>query len=314
MPIIFSTLLSIVLVGIIVFFIYTKRWNIIYPLKEHTLVIDNVRRKFLYHLPKKLKARPKLIIAFHGTGMTASLMQVFTGHEFDLLANKSEDTIIVYPQGYKKNWNDCRKQAPYPAKTLNINDVEFTKQLISYFITKYKIDQSAVYAIGLSNGGQMVFKLAKETPHLFKGFAAISANLPVIENDSCKNMNEPVSMFYMSGTNDPISPYNGGEIHLQGKSFGSVLSSPDTLQYWLGVSGCINSRKRITNYPDQGSESAVQYDYISDITGKKIRFVKVINGGHTLPTKNFRITFKMSGAMNKDIDAPKMIWDFFMDL
>ncbi len=105
------------------------------------------------------------------------MMQIFTGHEFDLAADKNQNAIIAYPQWYKGNWNDCRKLAPYPAKQLNLDDVGFTEQIISYFKTNYEIDANEIYSVGYSNGGQMVMKLANLKPEWFKGFDIISANI-----------------------------------------------------------------------------------------------------------------------------------------
>ncbi len=90
--------------------------------------------------------------------MKAFLMQIFTGHEFDLLADANQNTIIVYPQDYKNNWNDCRKEASYPAKRLNVDDVAFTRKIIPFFKKNYNINKTDIFAVGFSNGGQMVLK------------------------------------------------------------------------------------------------------------------------------------------------------------
>lgn len=130
-------LIVIVLVAVLLsgLLIYTYRWNLVHPLKKETIMIDGLERKFVYHVPAKLKPHPKLIIAYHGTAMPANLMQIFTGHEFDLLADEEQNAIIVYPQGYKNNWNDCRINAPFPAKQLNLDDVGFTGKIINFFLS-----------------------------------------------------------------------------------------------------------------------------------------------------------------------------------
>ncbi len=298
-------------------FIYTYRWNIVNPNKSGSLNIDNLQRTFVYHVPKKLNNKPKLIIAYHGSKMKAFIMQIFTGHEFDELADMDENTIIVYPQGYKNNWNDCRKQAPFPAKQSNVDDVKFTEQIISFFKKEYQIDTTHIFAVGFSNGGQMVMKLAKQKPEWFKGFAVISANLPTENNNDCIDTKKPVSLLLMNGTNDPINPYEGGEVILDRQSFGSVISTEQNLQHWLNVSNCDLLEKGITQFPQNKAENnitAIQKTYLSSTTNKQISFIKVINGGHTIPNRNFRVPIKKMGEMNKDIDGPKLIWDFLMAL
>lgn len=310
-------ILSILAIFIISLFIYIYRWNIVNPNKSGFVIIDNLQRTFVYHVPKKLNNKPKLIIVYHGSKMKAFVMQIFTGHEFDELADLDENTIIVYPQGYKNNWNDCRKQAPFPAKQLNVDDVRFTEQIISFFKKEYQIDTAHIFAVGFSNGGQMTMKLAKQKPEWFKGFAVISANLPTESNNECIDSKKPVSLLLMNGTNDPISPYEGGEVTLDGQSFGSVLSTEQNLQHWLNVSDCDLLEKVTTQFPQNKTGdniTAIQKKYLSPGNNKEISFIKVINGGHTIPNRNFRIPIKKMGEMNKDIDGPKVIWDFLMAL
>jgi len=295
--------------------IYIYRWNILHPNKSASVRIDNLERTFIYHVPQKLKQNPKLLIAYHGSKMKAVMMQIFTGHEFDLFADADENTIVVYPQGYKNNWNDSRKEAPFPAKKLNVDDIRFTEEIIYYFEEKYHIDTKHIFAAGFSNGGQMVMKLANHKPDLFKGFAVISANFPTPDNCDSKIIQSPVSILLMNGMKDPINPYNGGEVKLGGQSFGTVLSTENNINRYLKAADCDTSTFATKDFKDKaGRITAIQQDYYSGSTGKKISFVKIMDGGHTIPNLNFRIPIKVMGNMNKQVDGPKLIWDFFMSL
>lgn len=243
-------ILSILAIIIVSLLLYTYRWNIISPNKSGSFIrANNLERTFVYHVPKKLNNSPKLMIVYHGSKLKAFMMQIFTGHEFDELADIDENIIIVYPQGYKNNWNDCRKQSPYPAKQLNVDDVKFTEQIISFFKKEYQIDTTNVFAVGYSNGGQMVMKLAMQKPEWFKGFAVISANLPAESNNDCIDTKKPVSLLLMNGTADPINPYEGGEVMLDGQSLGSVVSTEQNVQHWLTVSECESREKTTINFP-----------------------------------------------------------------
>lgn len=298
-------------------FLYLYRWNLIHPLKKGTLKVDHLDRDFLYHLPHQLTGRPRLILAYHGTGIKANVMQIFTGHELDLLADKEKNTIIIYPQGYKNSWNDCCKNVPYETKKLNLDDVGFTRKIIDLFAEKYNADLSEVYAIGFSNGGQMVSKLAKLKPEWFKGFAVISANLPDADNTDCGDTLQPVSLMLINGMEDPIIPFNGGKVTLDGKDFGTVMSSEQTIAHWLSAgnfSGPPMERKFFALKKDQEVVTAVKQDFYSSSANKRISYIRVKDGGHTIPNKNFRIPIKKMGNMNKEVDAPQLIWDFFAEL
>ncbi len=296
--------------------VYVYRWNIVHPLKTGELEIDGMERTFVYHVPSGLKPKSRLIIAYHGTAMTGRMMQIMTGHEFDEFADRDQNAIIVYPQGYKNNWNDCRKSALFPAKQMNLDDVGFTGQIIKYFIEHYNIDTTQVYAVGYSNGGAMVMKLAAEQPGWFKGFAVISSNLPVETNNACYDANKPVSLLYMRGMQDPIIPYGGGEVvFIDGRHFGAVQSTQQTLQHWLNVSRCDTLPFSTLQYANNaGAVTATQENYYSSTTNKRVVFIKVLDGGHTIPNRNFRIPIKEIGNMNQELDAPQIIWDFFVNL
>ncbi|MDR3681659.1 MAG: prolyl oligopeptidase family serine peptidase [Flavipsychrobacter sp.] len=288
----------------------------LHPLSGGEFEINGIERTFVYHVPRDLKPKSRLIIAYHGTAMTARMMQIMTGHEFDEFADRDQNAIIVYPQGYKNNWNDCRKTAPFPAKQLNLDDVGFTGQIIKYFIERYNIDTTQIYAVGYSNGGAMVMKLAAEQPGWFKGVAVISANMPVETNNACYDTRHPISLLYIRGMQDPIIPYDGGEVVvIDGRHFGAVQSTQQTLQHWLDVNRCDTLPFSTLTYGNHdGAVTAMQENYYSSITHKRVAFIKVLDGGHTIPNRNFRITTKKIGKMNEELDAPQIIWDFFVNL
>lgn len=310
------TMIPLLLCSVAGLWFYTYRWNLFNPLKREIIVVDRLQRAFLYHVPKNLGPQPRLIIAYHGTGMNANLMQIFTGHEFDLLADSEKNTIIVYPQGYKNNWNDCRIDADFPAKKLNVNDVDFTCRIISFFSKKYHINEHKVYAAGFSNGGQMVNKLARTIPERFKGFAVISANIPDKSNDACTAADRPISIIIFSGMSDPIVPYHGGPVKMGRKDLGLVQSSEQTLHYWLGLGAFERCSTMGRTGPTQTENGLLskRTDYHSKADGRFVSFIAMSDGGHTIPNRNFRIPIKVMGNMNREIDAPKLIWDFFAAL
>jgi polyhydroxybutyrate depolymerase len=62
--------------------------------------------------------------------------------------------VVVYPDGYKHNWNDCHSKATFPAHTENIDDMGFVKGLIAREVALRQIDEKHVYVLGYSNGGE----------------------------------------------------------------------------------------------------------------------------------------------------------------
>ena len=90
-----------------------------------TVTVGSLEREFVYYIPKALKNHPKLVFVLHGATMTANQMAEITGYQFNKLADLKKDMIIVYPQGYKKYWNGCRKRATHQAKRADVDDIGF---------------------------------------------------------------------------------------------------------------------------------------------------------------------------------------------
>jgi polyhydroxybutyrate depolymerase len=273
---------------------------------------------FLFYVPKHVSQTPKLVFVVHGSGMEAKGMQMLTGSQFDKLADEKRDLVIVYPQGYGRYWNDCRKADTFETSKLNVDDIAFFESMIKYFKENYNIDETNVFATGYSNGAQMCFKLAKERPAVFKGFAAVAANLPVKTNDDCISAHQPVSMLIMNGTADRINPYNGGTVKAgDGKERGEVMSTDQTVQYWLGLDNCDTTSVKEYDFPDinkSDKSTVVEYTYDAVQSGKKVVLIKVINGGHVFMNAGFHWWPRVLGNVNKDISGPQIIMQFFRSL
>ena len=141
-------------------------------IKNEQLLHDNYLRTWLTYLPKnysEAKTYP-LIIALHGGGGTAKQLLSSTKKRFNTLADK-EGFIVVYPQGVKKSWNDNNKRDQNGfARKKNINDVGFISEMIATLKSNYSINDSAIFACGISNGGLMSQTLAMELPHKIKSY------------------------------------------------------------------------------------------------------------------------------------------------
>ncbi len=289
-----------------------------YSTKADSLEIDGIFRSYLYHIPKEVSANPKIILVLHGSTMTAIQMVGLTGFEFNILADSLKDVIIVYPQGYEKYWNDCRKSATYKTNTLDLNEMNFFKGIISKLERDSKIKHKSVFVVGYSNGGQMVYKLAKENPNFFKGFAVISANLPVASNNDCLSSNKAVSILIANGTADPVNPFNGGDVVVgDGKKRGEVIPTFNSVQYWkdlLEDDEIIETQKELPDVVKEDNSTVVVYSYKSKNSKKKVELVKIINGGHIIPNPKFNHWPEPLGNVNRDINLPKLITNFFLSI
>ena len=289
-----------------------------YNIEVDSVKIGNIFRSYKAFIPNDVVTQPKLVFVLHGSTMTTDRMIKVTGNEFNSDHNPSKSRIVVYPQGFENYWNDCRKSATYSTNILNIKEVDFFKTLIAGFEKNYNVDKNEIYVVGWSNGGHMVYKLAKENPSLFKGFAVVNANLPVESNNDCFSKKEPVSILIANGTADSINPYDGGKIVFgDGKNRGSVISTMETIDYWKNVADCkafIETKREVPDLDKSDSSTVTIYDYLCEKNKKKIELIEITNGGHHIPNPNFNEWAEYLGNLNRDINLPLLILEFFDSL
>ncbi|MFC5085829.1 alpha/beta hydrolase family esterase [Microvirga arabica] len=196
--------------------------------ERRTVQVGDRERTYLAYVPANLPPGSPLVIVLHGSAMDGATMRRWTGYEFDRLADR-DGFVVLYPDGYKKNWNDCRRDATYPARLENVDDIGFIRVLIERFVSEKGVDPRKVFAFGYSSGGQMAHRLAIETPDMVAAVATAGANIPAPDNSLCPLEGRTARVMLVSGTDDPIVPFHGGEVSLFGlASRGMALSAMET--------------------------------------------------------------------------------------
>ncbi|MFI8378341.1 alpha/beta hydrolase family esterase [Leeuwenhoekiella sp. NPDC079379] len=281
---------------------------------KDSIEIDQNERTFSYFIPNNITENPKLIFVLHGSNGSGDAIMRYTENWFNKLSQERKNAIIVYPDGYKQHWNECRKEANFDANVLDIDDIAFFKEMIAFFNYKYAVKKSGVFVAGHSNGGHMVYKLAKELPEFFAKYAAVSASLPVDTNNDCINSSAPVSIMILNGTGDSINPYEGGEVNVEdGNKRGEVMSTRKTIEYWANLAGLDFPTTATSIFPDLDKEDGATAVLFKATTSKyDIQLVEVKNGGHLLsvPTEAELPTFL--GNNIQDINMAQLIYDFFI--
>ncbi|WP_034256617.1 alpha/beta hydrolase family esterase [Adhaeribacter aquaticus] len=267
---------------------------------QAAIISDSVKigthyRAFHFNQPSQAKSGASLIFVLHGSGGTGMSMM----DKAVKLEQKSatENILLVYPDGYKKYWNECRRTAQSIANKENIDENAFFAAMITYFQDKYQINKKQVFAIGTSGGGHMTYKLALTMPQEFRAITAIIANLPTPDNLDCGEANIPVPVMIINGTNDEINPYMGGVVIANNVNFGEVRSTENTLQYWAKLAGYTGNPIK-SNLPDKDlgdGKTIEQYTYKKK-GSPEVTLLKVNGGKHDYPN---------------DIDVYEEAWSFF---
>lgn len=261
--------------------------------------------------PANLPPGAPLVIVLHGSAMDGAMMRRWTGYEFDQLADR-KGFVALYPDGYKRNWNDCRRNTTFPAKTLNIDDMGFIRALIARFEARDGIDPAKVYALGYSNGGHMAFRLAMEEPILVAAVAAVGANLPTPDASSCPQQGRSARVMLVNGTDDPINPFGGGKVALFGfTSRGAAMSSRATAEEFARRNG-VTTPPIATQLPHRDPADPTSVDRLMWPKDDKpfVALYTVHGGGHVVPQSRFRFP-RLLGRTNADLDTPAEAMEFF---
>lgn len=247
-----------------------------------SLFIEGHNRTFHFVQPINSSSNKSLVFVLHGSG--GSGLQIMSGAKKLAAIAETENILLVYPDGFEHFWNECRKASTATANKENINEEKFFDSMIQYFLKNYGINQHQVFAIGTSGGGHMAYKLALTMPNKIKAITAIIANLPDAKNMDCLASGIAVPVMIINGTNDPVNPYNGGEVKIPGTILGTVLSTDETFHYWAGLAGYTGdpTKELLADTDPNDGKTIESYRYQQ--TGKpEIALLKVIGGKHDYP-------------------------------
>lgn len=272
------------------------------------LDVDGVSRTYYLHLPPDYESAVSLplVLAFHGGGGKATMM-----HRVSKLTATSDihSFIVVYPDGLEKHWGDQRSMTGFDRK----GDLTFIRILLDELERNYKIDPKRVYSTGISNGGFFSQDLAIAYPERIAAVASIAAtvSVPVFNKVTPP---QPVPILFMLGVQDPIVPYNGGEIRLGSERRGAAVSAMDSVDYWCKANRCTKNEKAVhINETENESDgtSVTRQRFYGESRKNEVVLVKIEGGGHTWPSGWQYLGESFIGKTSRAISANEMIWSFF---
>lgn len=264
---------------------------------------DGSRRKYLIYVPSTYtgnKAVP-LLLVFHGGGSNAETTIKYT--RLNSFAEK-KGFIAVYPEGTGRfgfnTWNAgicCGK-----AKSKNVDDVGFVREVLNRVERSYNIDKGHVYATGISNGAMMTYTLSCEMSDRLAAIAPISGTL-MTRGLQCRP-SKPVPVIHFHGTADQNVPIAGGRGE-DSKQPVAHTSLERTMEIMRGIRGC-NPQATTRRVGD-----TTIYRYECQHGGPVV--VNIIDGGgHNWPGVPLLSRMKRKGQYtSQSINANEEMWSFF---
>lgn len=309
------SLIGVLIAGLYGYYLYTPapaQPTLSATLQLGRITVGERQRDYAYYIPAQRPAKAPLLFVLHGSLQTIDDIRRYSAYEFERLADEY-GFIVVYPQGFERNWNDCRRAADYPARAQNIDDKGLIAALIQRFASDHDADARRAFLTGYSNGGQLGLRIALEQPQLLAGVAAFAANLPTDANLDCSPSGHPVPVLLMNGTRDPINPYQGGVVTLFGVgNRGTVRSAVESASYFAELAGYPRDAglsSTIWQNPDDAAQRAQLVQW-QGAGRPEVALYSLIGGGHLLPQAGFRAP-RLLGPTLSGFDGPRVIWDFF---
>jgi polyhydroxybutyrate depolymerase len=266
------------------------------------LQVQGRARHYSLHIPRLTRDKPAAVIVLHGALSNAWSV----GFDSDMSGYADRQGFIVaYPCGTGLGprqllfWN--AGACCGPAKSNQVDDVAFVRELIELLKTKYNADPDRIYVAGASNGGMMAYRLAVE---LSDQIAAIGSV------DGCmfpqtKVPTTPVSVIEFHGTADPVIPYKGGTGTWFVYKVRSVPPAAETMAYWVAHNHC-----KTTPVKEEEADGVTRETYDDGDGGSAVALVTIKGVGHTWPGGRgaFLRGDKEAGKVKATAEMLKFFW------
>lgn len=232
-----------------------------------------------------------LVLVYHGYLEDAARIEASTG--MSPIAAQ-HNLFVVYPQGLGNSFNAGPKCCGTGSSS-QVNDVQFTADLLDQLESTLCIDPKRIYATGFSNGGMFASRLGCEMSGRIAAIAPVSGP---IATSSCKP-SRPMPVMEFHGTSDIVVPYGGNGL-------GGAMSVPDAISLWKSNNGCTDASP--ATIFQNGDTTCTAYQSCN--AGADVALCKIDGGGHqwpggTDPTAGI-------GKQTQAIDAGSAMIDFFL--
>lgn len=284
---------------------------------QFTLELGGFQRHYSVYVPPGIEPDESLpvVLMLHGGGGKSH----FAARETAWKEKASQERFLaVFPDALPPNpdrrssfatnpqlWNDGSDRF-YQGQAV-VDDVAFLGAMLDKLIKDYGIDSARVYVTGFSNGASMSFLLAASMSQRITAIAPVAGASWVAPNTNIS----AVSVLYITGTEDPLNPIEGGDLELATGGKDIVRSRPkppvrESINQWVSALGCKQT-------PSQRSDpqGVITETYPGCRQGSEVRYVRIEGLGHHWPGGNKMLPEGLVGKWSDRVNATDMIWTFF---
>lgn len=171
-----------------------------------------------------------IVVVLHGYGGKA----LGDGLRFVELADL-HGFAVCWPQGAEDGTGHSCWNVGYPFQAgYRIDDTAYLRRLVQHLQNDYGLSRRNVFLTGMSNGGEMCYKMAAEHPETFSAIASIAGlTLTSMSTD----YRRPVPFMEVHGTDDKTSAWDGDPQNKGG--WGAYLSVPSAVSHIVSANRCV---------------------------------------------------------------------------
>lgn len=242
---------------------------------ERTVTHDGKQRTYVLTAPDAPQAgKMSLVIALHFYPGSGRAMADLTS--FSTLAER-ESFLVAYPDGLNGGFNAlmcCGKE----------DDVGFIRAVIEDVGKSHAVDADRIYATGISNGGDLTYRLAAELPGVFAAIAPVSGGMSEdwIRKPSGNLPTEPTTLIAFHGKRDRYEP-----------AFAAGVA------FWLDRQECETAASTVEGVALRTGQCA---------DGSAVALYELPEMGHAWPGGSGDMGYTPS-----PVNATELIWVFFRD-
>lgn len=283
---------------------------------ERTISWNGLDRTYAVHVPECVQDNQPLpvVLMFHGGGGTAKGVSRDAGWKEKA---DQECFMVIFPDGVPpdpqkpasltsnpQTWNDGSERF-----NQEIDDVGFIAWILETVINEFRVDRSRIYAAGFSNGASLAFLVGIELNETIAAIAPVAGALWIEDF----GLESPVSLLYITGTEDPLNPIDGGVPGLaigDGEPGGGTAKPAveEYIQLWTGALACESQPEIFTS-----AEGIMKSHFNQCRDTAEVVYYALEGVGHHWPGGKVRLPEMLVGKSTDVMNATEVIWDFFED-
>ncbi len=259
---------------------------------------NGIDREYIYYEPSVLNSNAPLIFVMHGYTDDASTIESYSG--FNAIADTAGFSVC-YPRGTNDFLGNRFFNVGYDFHLgiETVDDQGFLEALAVYLQTTHGLDPNRIYATGLSNGGDMCYKIACQGTGVFKAIAPVAGMILQDIKDNCTN-NIPIPIMEIHGTADNVTFYDG-DINNTG-GWGAYPAIDEMIEFFANKNSYTYLQsENLPNIDINDGSTVTSFKYSNPSNCNDVLLYKINGGGHDWP----------GSFGNMDINSSLEIWKFY---